>query len=372
MNITICGGGHMAHALAGMLGQVTENKITLYTRRPDEWNKTMIVNMEGCLQQGAISLVTNSPEKAVANAGLIILALPSFARKDVIEQIAPYIPENVWIGSFPGMGNFDLIIKDTLNNTGKKIRVFASQRVPYICRTVEYGKSVHITSKKNEIFVSALKQDETPEICKILTPLLGMPVKPLHNFLEITLSTSNPVLHPARTYSLFKNYEPGTTWDRNLLFYETWSHEASEVLNQMDMEVHQVIEQFPFDLSGIRPLLSHYGVTSTHQLTEKIRNIAAFKGITSPMKETGDGWVPDFESRYFTEDITYGLLIIKSIAQIMHVKVPVIDTILVWAQKHMKKTFIVDGLINFSDNKDIPLHQHYGILLPEQLINYYQ
>jgi hypothetical protein len=42
--------------------------------------------------------------------------------------------------------------------------------------------------------------------------------------------------------------------------------------------------------------------------------------------------VPDFENRYFTEDIPLGLCVYKGIADIVGVPTPVMDTVLAWAQ----------------------------------------
>ncbi len=372
MKVTICGGGNIAHALAGMLGNNKSLDLHVLTRKPELWANHLMVELEGNTFFSITGTVTSSFSTAIENSDLILLALPAFARKEVIEKIAPFVKQGAWIGAFPGMGNFDLIVSECFKNSDKKPKIFASQRVPYICRLKQYGRHISISSKKSEIFVSALKQEETVEICQILTSVLEMRVYPLHNFLEITLSTSNPILHPARTYSMFSEYKDGMYWKKNILFYEDWSQDSSELLIKMDEEVHRIIDAIPFDLSGVKPLLQHYEVKTCSELTNKIQNITAFKGITSPMKQTEFGWVPDFESRYFTEDISYGLIIIKSIAQILNIQVPAIDKVIGWAQYHMKRQFVTNGNLLWTLIKDVPLHQNFGLTLPKDFISYYK
>ena len=60
----------------------------------------------------------------------------------------------------------------------------------------------------------------------------------------------------------------------------------------MDREVHNIFARIPLDLSGISPLLKHYGVQTAQELTRKISGIASFKGIPTPLLETEDGFIP--------------------------------------------------------------------------------
>ena len=48
------------------------------------------------------------------------------------------------------------------------------------------------------------------------------------------------------------------------------------------------------------------------------------------MKQVEGGWVPDFESRYFTEDIPFGLRWIKNLSFENDVITPHIDKVYNW------------------------------------------
>ena len=62
------------------------------------------------------------------------------------------------------------------------------------------------------------------------------------------------------------------------------------------------------------------------------------------MKKLGEScFVPDFNNKYFTEDIPFGLIIIKYYAELNNVPTPHIDQLLSWAQQVMNKEYIVDG-----------------------------
>jgi hypothetical protein len=149
------------------------------------------------------------------------------------------------------------------------------------------------------------------------------------NHYEVSLTNSNPILHTGRLYSMWHDWS-GEVYDHNILFYKEWTDEASQLLVDMDAEFMTVLERLPVTKGAIPPLLEYYESTDAASLTRKISSIAAFQTITSPMKEVEGGWVPDFASRYFTEDFPFGLKYIKDIAVECGVATPTIDKVLTW------------------------------------------
>lgn len=73
------------------------------------------------------------------------------------------------------------------------------------------------------------------------------------------------------------------------------------------------------------------------------------------------GWNPDFENRYFTEDIPIGLRICKGIADLVQVPTPATDEIISWAQKHIGKEYIVEGNLCGKDIAEKRASQAFGI-----------
>jgi len=369
VRIVICGGGNVAHVLAGLLSQNKGLEIRVLTRKPPLWSEAIRVrDDQGRITIGRPRLISSEAGEVIPGADLVILALPAYARAAVLETIAPHLSGNVWVGSFPGSGGFDWIAQDALRGASASVAIFGAQRVPHISRIIRYGQEVFGSPKKEGIAIAAIPQSRGREIASILEDVLQMPVNCLNNFIEITLATSNPILHPARVYTLFHDYETGKFWQEPILFYEGWDDDASRLLIRMDREVHDIFARIPLDLSGISPLLKHYGVDDAQALTRKISGIASFRGIPTPMLETGDGFIPDYESRYFTEDIPFGLLIIKGVAAITGTATPAIDTVLVWAQEMMNKEYLVAGKLVGRDIAETPIPQNVGIATTSDLI----
>ena len=105
----------------------------------------------------------------------------------------------------------------------------------------------------------------------------------------------------------------------------------------------------PVKIEQIPTLLDYYESIDAASLTRKIQSINAFEGIFTPMKQMNNGYIPDFSSRYFLEDIPFGLLIIKSIAEILNVPTPTIDKILLWGQEMIGKQYMLAGRLNGKD-----------------------
>ena len=101
----------------------------------------------------------------------------------------------------------------------------------------------------------------------------------------------------------------------------------------MDREFQQLLQVLPVREGSIPTILDYYESTDAASLTRKLRSIQAFKGILAPMKTVEGGFVPDFSSRYFTEDFPYGLRIIQQQARKHQIPVPTIDRVMGWGIK---------------------------------------
>lgn len=83
-------------------------------------------------------------------------------------------------------------------------------------------------------------------------------------------------------------------------------------------------------------------ISDTSSLRSCFCTNAAYQGLKHPMKQHNNHpFVPDFSHRYLTEDVPYGLAVIKGIAEIVQVDTPTIDKILLWAQEKMGKEYFV-------------------------------
>ncbi len=129
------------------------------------------------------------------------------------------------------------------------------------------------------------------------------------------MTPSNPILHTTRLRTIFGDWHTGVIYHSVPLFYENWDDTSSELLFACDEEIQKICKTFPeFELHYVKSLREHYNSTTVEAMTKKISSIVAFKGLTTPVLKVNGGFIPDLHSRYFTADFSYGLAIIKQIA----------------------------------------------------------
>jgi len=170
---------------------------------------------------------------------------------------------------------------------------------------------------------------------------------------------SNPILHTTRLHSIFEDYHEGAVYERIPLFYEDWDIRSAERLLACDEEVQDICGALPeLRLHYVRSLREHYESPTAEAMKNKLRSIPAFRGITTPSVKVAGGYIPDLHSRYFTADFSFGLSIIKQIADFASVPVPHIDATLNWYEKIK----VEDNAFRYAD---------YGITNRDSLINFY-
>ena len=335
INVCICGGGSLGHVIAGYLASKDNASVYMFTQRAHLWsNNLTIYTPNGSPIISQLDCVTTDAQSAVSNADIVLLCLPGYAIKEELTIIAPYLKAGTFVGSvFSSTGFFF----EAMQLLDEEIPLWGFQRVPFIARTKEYGRNAFLLGYKlsHNIAVERCKDKET--FRTIIEDLFDAPVNLLNNFYEATFTNSNPILHPARLYSLFSDWNESLFYDREFLFYEEWNNVASELLIQMDNELFGMLKMLPVSPHFLLPILEYYESHDADSLTRKIRSIVGFKGIKTPMVETEMGWQPDLNSRYFQEDFAYGLRYIHETAHRFDVDIPVIDRIYEWGVRLAKR-----------------------------------
>lgn len=344
MNITIVGGGNVGTQFAVHCAK-KQHQVMIYSSKPEHFHNHLYVVDEKrrTVCEADIIGATSDAAKAFSDADIIFITVPAFCMNDVENKVYPHMKRGVKIGFIPGTGGGECVFRKCME---KGAVLFGLQRVPSVARLVEYGKCVCATGYRKELHVATLPRHYTEEIRKIISGIFDMPCIALPDYLNLTLTPSNPILHTTRLRTLFKDYREGVTYDSVPLFYEEWDDETSKLLFECDNEVQQVCKALEdFDLSYVKSLKIHYESETPKQLTGKITSIQSFKGLKTPTVEVNGRYIPDLLSRYFTADFPFGLKILIQVADFADVEVPYMKEILGWYDK----IAIVKSQFCFSD-----------------------
>lgn len=329
MKITIVGGGNIGTQFAVHCAE-KKHEVTVYTSTPEIYQKHLnTVDENGnTTHEGDIAEATNNPEVAFRNADFIMVTMPSTMMKSAAEMIYDNSDSHSIIGVVPGNGGSECAFRKCIERGNI---FFGLERVPAIARLVKKGATVKSTGYRDELHVASIPSSIVEDCCELIQGIFNMPTKPIPNFLNLTMTPSNPILHTTRLRTLFGDWKPGVTYESVPLFYEEWDDASSELLISCDEEVQDICRALPeYQLNYVKSLRVHYESPTVETMTKKISSIAAFKGLTTPTVEVDGGLVPDLHSRYFTADFSYGLTIIKQIADLVGVSTPNINATMQW------------------------------------------
>jgi len=321
MKVFVYGGGNIAHALVAAIARYQD--VGVVTRRPSDWASSIEYEQSGITRTAAYVVSATADVNRVMDADIVFIALPQFAIEQAVSSLALVMKAGASVILVPAPARtveYESVLKV------RGINLVGIQRVPYIARTLEYGRKVRISDDRAMHKIVSSDKSRQVEISELLRCWFGGEIGYLSSFLTFAFSNSNPLLHPARLVVLFRDWQ-NREYPTNPLFYAEWTDESSELYIAADAEVRQIMGEYSeIDLStDYESVLDHYGVSAVPELTTKLRSIPSFKPIVSPMKQLSGKWVPDFDSRYFTEDVPFGTKIIQSYARKVNVLTPTID-----------------------------------------------
>ena len=330
-SIAVIGGGNIGTQFACICASKGYN-VNIFTSKPELFNRTLeVIDEYENIITGTLNMVTSDIGEAVAGCQIIIVTHPAFLLKSVADQLLPYIREDMNICVIPGTGSAEFAFRDCLKAGAS---LCGLQRVPSVARLEQYGKRVRCEGLRSELFLASIPRQKAVELAPFFAELWGISCTPLPNYLSVTLTPSNPILHTTRLRTLFADYKEGTVYDRNPLFYGEWNDVSSALLIACDEELQKMLTYMDkLDLKNVRSLKLHYESDTVEAMTKKLCSIKSLHNLTSPMKQVEGGWIPDFKSRYFTADFPYGLAIIEEFAAVLNCDVPNIKETMAWYRR---------------------------------------
>lgn len=325
-SIAICGGGNLGLVCAGIFLS-KGYKVNILTGHPQNWSKHIkVYDKKGNEYAGQANIISNNPKEVITDSDIIFLTQPGYIIKETLAGIKPFLKKDAVVGSVVSSTGFFFMAHEVLGN---EYTLFGFQRVPFIARQREYGKTGDLLGYKPELYVAVENCTDKEALRQRLEAMFSTPVSLLNNFYEASLTNSNPILHTGRLYAMWKDFD-GTPYESQSLFYHDWTDEASEYLIKMDAEFQGLLKCLNIRQGVIPTLLDYYESHDAASLTKKLQSIEAFKTIKSPMKKVAGGWIPDFSSRYFTEDFPYGLKFIFDLVKEHEIPATTINEVYAW------------------------------------------
>ena len=374
MNITIAGAGNMGLCLLGYL-EAHGHDVTLYTTSHKLENRSLVLKNHETKEETVITRfkVTSSIETGFSNCDMVFCTYPAFLREKFIKEIEDVLNPGSILCFVPGYGGAEYYCKKLLH---RGIKICGFQRVPYVARYEDLEEQVYanILSIKKQLFIATIPKDLSVEIAGIIENLLNIPTVPLDEYLAVTLSPSNPLLHISGLYGVFGGVPKETIFPSELKFYEEWNDSTSRFLFDYDDELHRICNSMSplFNLEEVVPLSVYYESPTPQEMTRKLKGIESFKVVKVPLKKLGNlGYGVDIGSRMFVEDFPYGVCMFKAFALLAGVATPVIDKLLqFYSDLSGKRFFKQDGSFDI-DIAETGIPQLRGISDLKELREFY-
>ena len=409
--VLLCGGGNAIHVLSSYISAQTKDfEVQILSLFPGEAKRLResakcdgirCMNDRGKDVQGIIpTVITDQASEVADDLSVVILALPSFTHEQYLSALKPRLVPGVIIGAMPGEGVFDVCARHVLGRDFcDKSYLFATETLPWACRIVDYGQSVQVLGTKKEIDI--VLAPYSSQVMALVQKMIGSLPKlvRVNNFLTVTLMNINSIGHPAISYAFYCQKDLTIPFDEPPLFYQGANEYTGQVLSQLSDEVlalgRALQERYPgLDMSSLHHvhdwLLKSYGpdIADTTNIYTMLLTNKGFRGLTHPMipmevpeevvkgdatnhvgtvaattattTTTTTKYLPNFQSRYFIEDVPCGLVVTRGIAELANFPTPFIDRLLFWCQECMGREYLVDGKLLGKDVPQTRCPQRYG------------
>jgi len=384
LTITIVGGGASAHLLITLLSS-SNYIVNILTRKPDLWSRKIELQYQAINGDvierfyGKLNKISAEPGDVINEADVIFLCMPVSQYRNALHRIAPHLnsDKEVYVGTVYGQAGFNWMVNEIKRTFGlEKIITFSFGLIPWICRILEYGKigitygvkPINIAAVEPQLHFKALNENIFEKVC--LDWFGKGAFIQADNFLSLTFSVDNQIIHPARCYGLFMRY--GGEWEKLEdipFFYNDFDQLSADILTQLDADYSKIREsirekypdkKFTYMLDYLAQD-RYTNITAEYTVLESIllsNTLGAIKALTVKTK-TGK-WKINTDHRFFTDDIHYGLCIAKWVADRFGLDVPTIDKIIYWAQELRQETLIEGNQLQL-DSADLSQKFKSGI-----------
>ncbi len=324
--VLVMGMGAIGHTIVTSLD---DSKVQIDIATSEQVSVDYIENNLG--DKSKVSNVVTYEQLAIeCDYDLIFLTLPYRHKVTRMKQLVNSIKPETTIVLLPanqGAVNY-LPVSIQQNNP-----IILSERVPQISRIDEKYKKVNVFGTRRDLMMVG-KNGADPLILSEIIPYMDQ-LQILNNEFEISLISSNAVLHTSRVFNLYANRDD--YYGKEFGFYTEWTTEDGQLLIEMEDEVialKEAIEQVENIEIYLYDLFKHFKIepkTAT-VAAEQIRNAGPLSSIRFYAKDEADLMA----NRYVVDDAVLGIHYYLQLAEKYGVTMPKLQMIYDWAVDFVK------------------------------------
>ncbi len=326
--VLVIGMGAIGHTIVTSLD---DKKVIIDVVTSDTVNIDFIENNLGDRSK-VTNVLTYAQLENSCEYDYIFLTLPYRHKITRMKNLAPFINKKSVIVLLPAnQGAVNYLPKSIQENNP----IILSERVPQISRINEKYKSVNVFGTRNDLMMYGKNGADPLELSAII-PYLNN-IKIVKNEFEISLISSNAVLHTSRVFNMFANNNEN--YGKEFGFYSEWTVNDGQLLIDMECEVINLKNKIEEDLNisiYLYDLFKHFNIEplNAEVATQKIRENEVLNKIKFCVN-TKDELM---ENRYVVDDAILGIYYYLQLAKKHNVSMPKLEMIYDWAVNFVKPT----------------------------------
>jgi opine dehydrogenase len=338
MNIAVMGSGNGGCAVA-FDWAIHKHRVYLFDfdRFPDTIEAIQRqggIYAEGELEGFApVQYAGHDIERALDNVEVICLVGPAYSTRPFAEACRPYLRKGHVVLVCPGscMGSLEFKNGARLDLRSRDIIVAETSTLPYAVRAVEPGRIRVFLKVKGGLFLAAVPSRDTRQVLERIQGIYPALVT-AKNILQTSLQNGNPVIHPTitllnaalieRTKGDFFFYEEGVT------------PAVGRLIKAVDRERMAIGREPNVDVTPEPDVGYVQGYMAERSYDRGYAEAPGFRGIKAQSS---------LDHRYFREDVGFGLVFWRSLAEQIGVETPAISAVVQLASVLTGQDYLAQG-----------------------------
>ena len=257
----------------------------------------------GALEATLKPRIADNPDMLARQNDVLIVALPGYGHKAVLDALAPHIEErhHVIVSSHASLGAIYLM--QLLAERGITVPITAWGTTICTGRR-QSGAEVKVNTVRSRVDLCTVPEARSNEALCLCQTLFGDRFQPRDGLLAISLSNLNPQNHMGIALGNITRMEHGETWSQGA----NVTPKVGRLLEQLDLERLEIAGALGLE---VKTIFEHFHL-SFHV------PIASISEMNHQMHMQGNGGIgpATADSRYVTEDVPYGLVLTAALGRL--------------------------------------------------------
>jgi opine dehydrogenase len=334
LNVAILGTGSIALANAALLA-AAGHRVTLWSPSGSgtaALGAHFTLAFSGAAQGQATVHIARDVATAIAGASVVVIAVPAYGHVTVMDACAPHVAAGQMVFVMPMLSLSALYLARLLHARGIEAPIVSFGTTVMTARK-SGPTEVKLLSIRSRIDLAALPAWDTDAALRVATALYGERFSAQSDTLAIAMVNVNPVSHVPLALANLTRIERAEAWTQ----YDNMAGAVARMIVAVDHERLAVAAALGLRVRSIEEHFHYsFGVPMADLGTQ---TLAVHTGVGSPRGPVS------LDSRYFTEDVPYGLAFYAAMGRTAGIPTPCNDACVALASAACGRPFATENEI---------------------------